>query len=242
MVGNLFKYLIKRKGLLAHPAAQVGVFFRTSDQQATPDAQVHFAPAASEEDAKGNLKTKPGTTATVCHLRPESRGCIHIRSSDPTQAPSIKANYLDTEHDRQSMVAAVRRVRDIFGAPAMDHFRDKEFKPGASTQTDEEILSYVRSEAESVYHPVGTCKMGEDNMAVVDERLRVHGIAALRVADASIMPTIVSGNTNAPAIMIAEKCADMVLQDAGIKVHPPEGIPAIAESQPTKKQAAVTTA
>jgi choline dehydrogenase len=221
MTGNLFKYLFRRRGLLAHPASQVGAFFRTSDDQATPDAQIHFAPAASETDSKGNMKTRPGTTATVCHLRPQSRGSVHIRSRDPAEAPAIHANYLDAEGDRRAIVAAVRRVRDIFAAPALDSFREKEILPGADARSDEEILSYVRATAESVYHPVGTCKMGSDELSVVDERLRVRGVEGLRVADASIMPTIVSGNTNAPAIMIAEKCADMLLQDAGVRVRTP---------------------
>jgi len=177
-------------------------------------AQVHFAPAASESDAKGNLKTAPGTTATVCQLRPESRGSVHIRSGNPESAPSIKANYLAIEGDCNMMVAALRKVRDIFNAPALDKYREAEFKPGAKIESDEEILEHIRATAESVYHPVGSCKMGKDKMAVVDARLRVRGIDSLRVADASIMPNIISGNTNAPAIMIAEKCADMILEDA----------------------------
>ncbi|RLQ21543.1 choline dehydrogenase [Seongchinamella sediminis] len=224
LIGNLVKYFTRGKGLLAHPAAQVGVFFRSSDAVTRPDAQVHFAPAASEPDAKGNLKPRPGTTATVCQLRPESRGSVHITSTDPAQHPSIRANYLDTETDRQTMIAAFRRVRDIFRAPALEKYLDQELVPGAQVQSDEEILAYIRAEAESVYHPVGSCRMGGDGESVVDARLRVHGVDGLRVADASIMPTIVSGNTNAPAIMIAEKCADMLLQDAGIHVTLPEGL------------------
>jgi choline dehydrogenase len=229
MIRNLFKYLFKRRGLLAHPAAQAGIFFRTSDAEATPDAQVHFAPAASEPDSKGNLKTTPGTTATVCHLRPQSRGSVHINSNDPRVYPNIRANYLEAEEDRRAMVSAVRKVRGIFAAPALDSYRGEEFLPGAGAETDEEILAYIRAEAESVYHPVGTCKMGSDEMAVVDERLRVRGVPGLRVADASIMPTITSGNTNAPAVMIAEKCADMILQDAGVRVHLPRGVSAEAQ-------------
>jgi choline dehydrogenase len=215
---------LKGAGLLAHPAAQVGVFFRTGEEADRPDAQVHFAPAASEPDKKGNLKPKPGTTATVCYLRPESRGSVHSRSTDPTVAPVIRANYLDTERDRTAIVTAVRRVRDIFQAHALDKYRGEEFRPGPQVRSDEQILDFVRAEAESVYHPVGTCKMGSDAMAVVDERLRVHGIKRLRVADASIMPRLISGNTNAPVVMIAEKCADMLLQDAGIHVAPPPGL------------------
>ena len=242
MVKNLLKYLFSRRGLLAHPASQVGAFFRTSEDQATPDAQIHFAPAASETDRRGNLKTAPGTTATVCHLQPESRGSVHIRSPDPTIAPAIRANYLDTENDRNAIVAAVRRVRAIFAAPALDHFRGEEILPGAAIQSDEEILSYVRAQAESVYHPVGTCKMGSDATAVVDDRLRVHGVRCLRVADASVMPIIVSGNTNAPAIMIAEKCADMLLQDAGTRVHLPGDTAHNAASKKTRTRKKATTA
>lgn len=224
LLKNLAKYFTTGKGLLAHPAAQIGVFFRSSDEVERPDAQIHFAPAASEPDKNGNLKTKPGTTATVCHLRPESRGSVHINSSDPMSYPTIRANYLDTEGDCKTMVAAFRRVREIFRAPALASNLGKEFAPGEQVQSDEEILSYIRAEAESVYHPVGTCKMGTDDMAVVDERLRVRGLEGLRVADASIMPRIISGNTHAPAVMVAEKCADMLLQDAGITVTLPEGL------------------
>lgn len=224
MLKNIFKFFFGRKGLLTHPAAQAGVFFRSNEAEKTPNAQIHFAPAASESDSQGNLKTAPGTTATVCHLRPESRGSVHIRSTDPTVYPNIRAMYLSTEGDRNAMIGAVKRVREIFMAPALDSYRGNEFRPGNEVQSDEDILEYIRNEAESVYHPVGTCKMGRDDMAVVDERLRVHGIESLRVADASIMPTITSGNTNAPAIMIAEKCADMLLEDAGVQITLPRGL------------------
>ena len=214
LVKNIFNFLFRRHGLLTHPAAQAGVFFRTDEEQTRPMAQIHFAPAASEQDAKGNLKTAPGTTATVCQLRPESRGSVHIHCDKPDTHPSIKANYLSSDNDCKTLIAAVRRVRDIFNAPALDKYRGAEIKPGAQVQSDEEILQYIRANAESVYHPVGTCKMGNDEMAVVDDRLRVQGIQNLRVADASIMPNIISGNTNAAAIMIAEKGADMILEDA----------------------------
>ena len=171
-------------------------------------------------------------------MRPESRGAVHICSSNPQAHPRIHANYLNTENDRSAIVAAVRGVRDIFAAAALDKYRGEELKPGAQTQSEEDILAYVRAEAESVYHPVGTCKMGSDDLAVVDERLRVHGVKALRVADASIMPTVTSGNTNAPAIMIAEKCADMLLQDAGIKITLPEGL----STKPKRKRKKTPTA
>ena len=138
------------------------------------------------------------------------------------------------------MIAAVRKVREMFGAPALDRYRGEELQPGHGAQSDEEILSYVRAHGESVYHPVGTCKMGHDDMAVVDDRLRVHGVEGLRVADASIMPRVPSGNTNAPAVMIAEKCADMLLQDAGIKITLPEAGEQAAGNETPERQTAVT--
>ncbi len=237
MLDNLARYATRGGGLLAHPAAQVGVFFRSSEDVSRPDAQIHFAPAASETDSAGNMKTCPGTTATVCNLRPLSRGRLHIRCTDPNIAPSIQANYLAEEADAQMLVNAVRRVREFFAAPALDRYRGKEFLPGSACESDEAILAYIRREAESVYHPVGTCRMGSDPESVVDERLRVRGVAGLRVADASVMPTIVSGNTNAPAIMIAEKCADMLLEDAGVPVaggfaRPP----AVAAGEPASRR------
>jgi choline dehydrogenase len=242
LIKNLFKYFTKGTGLLAHPAAQVGVFFRSSDDADRPDAQIHFAPAASEPDSKGNLKPKPGTTATVCFLRPESRGSVHIRSKDPLAYPAVRANYLDTEGDRKSIVDAFRKVREIFTAPALNKYLGEEFMPGPLTQSDAQILDYVRAEAESVYHPVGTCKMGSDKMAVVDERLRVHGVEYLRIADASVMPNIISGNTNATAIMIAEKCADMLLQDADVRTTLPEGLSEKPKLKKRKKKATAATA
>ena len=219
LVGNIVKYLVSGRGLLAHPASQVGAFFRTSAAQERPDAQIHFTPAAGETDASGVMKTRPGTTATVCQLRPSSRGSVHIRSGLPEMAPAIIARYLDTEHDRQTIVAAVRKVREIFAAATFDGFRDHEYRPGQTVQSDAQILAYIAEIAESVYHPVGTCKMGSDPLSVVDERLCVRGVDGLRVVDASVMPTIVSGNTNAPTIMIAEKAADMILEDAGVLTH-----------------------
>ena len=179
-----------------------------------------------------------GTTATVCHLKPESRGSVHIKSSDPAQAPAIHANYLNEESDRTAMIAAVRKVRQMFGAPALDRYRTQELQPGPAAQSDEEILSFIRAHGESVYHPVGTCKMGNDDMAVVDDRLRVRGVEGLRVADASVMPRVPAGNTHAPTVMIAEKCADMLLQDAGIKVHTPQ-VASKAQEKTTRRKTKV---
>mgnify|MGYP000002865452 FL=1 len=211
MLGNLFKLLFKGSGMLAHPASQVGVFFRTSDEVDRPDAQIHFTPAAGEQDDKGRMLTVPGTTATVCYLRPKSRGHVHIRSADPMEAPAFLHNYLAEEEDRQKMIAAVRKTRAIFEAPIFEPWRREELVPGPEVQSDEAILEFIRNTGESVYHPVGTCKMGDDEMAVVDQHLKVHGIEGLRVADASVMPTIISGNTNATAVLIGERCADFIL-------------------------------
>jgi len=213
-VGNLVRYLVKHNGLLAHPASQVGAFFRTSPEVTQPDAQIHFAPAAGEYNEKGNMVPVPGTTATVCHLRPESRGSVHVRSSDASIYPMIRANYLATTEDRKRAVLAVKRTREIFASKVFDPYRVGEMEPGPSVTTDEQLLEFIRNSGNSVYHPVGTCKMGHDETAVVDDQLRVHGIEGLRIADASIMPTILSANTHATCIAIAEKCADMILADA----------------------------
>lgn len=213
MVANLAKFFIKRSGLLAHPAAQAGAFFRCDEESTNADAQIHFAPAAGEYNSKGNMVTVPGTTATVCYLNPTSRGSIHIVKNDPGAYPAIKANYLDTDNDRKKLISALRKTRSIFKTQTMDNYRGDEVLPGAEIQSDEQILEYIRNHAESVYHPVGSCKMGNDKMAVVDDQLKVHGIEGLRIADCSIMPTILSGNTHAAAVMIAEKCAEMILND-----------------------------
>ena len=213
-IKNIVNYLIRRKGLLAHPAAQAGAFLKTTNKETRPNAQIHFAPAAGEEDAKGNIKTISGTTATVCCLQPQSRGSVHIISGDSTVYPAIKANYLATKKDQQDMVDAVKKTRTIFESSVMDRYREEEILPGPQCQSDEEILEYVRAQGNSVYHPVGTCKMGTDDQAVVDPKLKVIGIKNLRVADASVMPIILSGNTNAGAVMIAQRCCEFILQDA----------------------------
>jgi choline dehydrogenase len=213
-IKNIVNFLIKRNGLLVHPASEAGAFFKTTDNQPRANAQIHFAPAAGEEDNKGNIKTVPGTTATVCCLQPESRGSVHIKSGDSHVYPAIKANYLDTKKDQRNIIDALNRTRAIFKSKVMNRYRDEEVLPGRQCQTDEEVLEYIRAEGNSVYHPVGTCKMGSDNMAVVDPTLKVIGIKNLRVADASVMPIIPSGNTNAGTVMIAERCSEFILRDA----------------------------
>jgi choline dehydrogenase len=144
-------------------------------------------------------------------LRSESLGSIHVKSADPSEAPAIKFNFLSSQHDRDGLLAAMRKGRELMTTAPVAEMTGEEIAPGIDKQTDEELLEWVRHNAETTYHPVGTCKMGSDPMAVVDAQLRVHGIEGLRIADASIMPTLTSGNTNAPSIMIGEKCAAMIL-------------------------------
>ena len=154
-------------------------------------------------------------TCSVCQLRPESTGSIHIQSADPAAPPAIRPNFLSEEVDRAALVEGMRIARRVVAAPSLGHYAAHELYPGDGVQSDDDILEFCRRTGGTVYHPVGTCKMGRDPNAVVDDRLRVHGVQGLRVADASIMPTLVSGNTNAPTIMIGEKAADMILEDAG---------------------------
>jgi choline dehydrogenase len=213
MLGNLLRYALRREGLLVHPACQAGAFLRSTPDVPRPDAQIHYTPAAGRPNAQGAMTTVPGTTATVCNLRPSSRGSVHVRSHAPDTRPAIRANYLSTARDRQVMVEAVKRVREIFASPVFDPFRDEEMRPGRHCRSDAEILAFVRREAQSVYHPVGTCRMGHDEAAVVDARLRVHGLEGLRIADASVIPEIISGNTNALCCVIGEKAADMLIED-----------------------------
>jgi choline dehydrogenase len=150
-------------------------------------------------------------------LRSESTGSIHIKSKNPAEPPAIRFNFLSSEHDRTGLLAAIRKGRELMATSPLKKVTGEEIAPGAAVQSDAEMLEWVRNNAETTYHPVGTCKMGPDPMAVVDRELRVHGIEGLRVADASIMPTLTSGNTNAPSIMIGEKCAEMVQAAAAVR-------------------------
>jgi len=216
-IKNIVRYFGSRSGLLALPAAQVGVFMKTSDNLPTPNAQIHFAAAAGTYNNKGDMVPTPGVTASVCLLRPTSRGSVHCQTTNPLDHPEIRANYLQTEEDVADMLSALKKTRQIFATPLLDEFGCTEETPGAHLQSDEQLIEYLRQYSVSVYHPVGTCKMGADPMAVVDDRLRVHGIANLRVSDASIMPNLISGNTHSCCVVIGDKCADMVIQDQLLK-------------------------
>ena len=209
---NGLKYVLFRSGAMTIGAGQVGIFARTRPELETPDVQYHYIPFAASAPGEGLLPFS-AFTFSVCQLRPESRGTVHIRSGDPGRPPAIQPNYLDSETDRRAAIDGVGLGRKICASEAIRPLIKEEHLPGPAVQSDDEILDHCRHNGVTIFHPVGTCKMGpaSDRGAVVDEKLRVHGIGGLRVADCAIMPTLVSGNTNAAAIMIGEKVADMVL-------------------------------
>ena len=207
------QWLLTGTGPLGIGINQGGLFTRIMPGSKTPDIQFHFG-SLSADMAGGEPHPWPGCTFSVCQLRPESRGVVEIKSTDPMEAPSMRPNYLSAETDRLCAVAAIRYARKLASTEALKPYLVSEYKPGASVASDEEILDFAREYGATIFHPVGTCKMGSDPMAVTDARLRVHGMQGLRVVDCSIMPTLTSGNTHAPAVMIAEKASDMILEDA----------------------------
>lgn len=202
-----------RRGPLTIAAGTSGAFFKTSPRLASPDIQIHFIPFSTDKMGE-KLHPFSGFTASVCQLRPESRGTLRIKSGDPAQPPEIRINYLATETDRRAFIDGIGILRGILAKPALKQYVTEEVYPGAKVVSDDEILEFCRQTGSTVYHPTSTCRMGNDPLAVVDQRLKVRGIEGLRVVDASIMPDLMSGNTNAPTIMIAEKASDMILEDA----------------------------
>ncbi len=215
LVHQAMRYALFRKGMLAMVGAPMRAFVRSREGLEAPDLLLGWVPMLTVPGPRGpRISRQSGVTCYAHPMRPESKGHIHIGSADPRRPPAINFNFLSSPIDAELTVRAIRIARSIMTAPAMAPLQVTEAAPGADRTTDDEILDWVKGAAETTYHPVGTCKMGADAMAVVDAELRVHGIEGLRVADASIMPTLTSGNTNAPSIMIGEKAADMVLKGA----------------------------
>ena len=212
------KYALWGEGFLARTAVPIRMYFRTRPGLEAPDATISVLPFLYEMvKQERRIAKRRGITMNVNVLRSESTGSVHVTSADPAAPPAIRFNFLATQNDRDGLLAAIRKGRELMAASPLREITGEEIAPGQHLQSDAELLEWVRNTAETTYHPVGTCKMGPDSMAVVDHELRVHGIAGLRVADASIMPTLTSGNTNAPCIMIGEKCAEMILRAARTK-------------------------
>jgi choline dehydrogenase len=207
------RYMVFRDGPLSIGAGYAGGFFKTDPSLPTPDVQIHFILFTADSVGQ-KLHPFPGFLASVCQLRPRSRGFVHIKSADPAAAPAIHMRYLSDPFDQDVTVAGMKLLRKIMSQPAIGRFIDEELVPGAQVQSDADMLAVARDKGTTVFHPTSTCRMGPDATAVVDERLRVKGIDRLRVIDGSIMPALVSGNTNAAVIMIAEKGAAMLLEDA----------------------------
>lgn len=206
------KYLLKRTGILSSNVAESGGFVKSRPEEAIPDIQFHMSNARLDNHGLDLTFSVPyGYSGHVCVLRPKSRGSVTLRDANPATPAKIDPNLLGHPEDMECMVRGVKILRDIFKQKAFDPWRKNELYPGKDVQSDEEIRDFIRKKADNIYHPVGTCKMGHDDMAVVDDKLKVHGLEGLHVVDASIMPTLVGGNTTAPALMIAEKAADIML-------------------------------
>ncbi len=209
------EYLLFRSGPLSMAPSTLGAFAKSDPSRDTPNLEYHVQPLSLDRFGEP-LHPFPAITPSVCNLRPTSRGHVRIRSADPRDKPEIRPNYLSTEEDRRVAADALRLTRRIMAAPALAPHRPREYRPGSGVVEEEELVAAAGEIATTIFHPVSTCRMGpeDDRMAVVDPRLRLHGMSGLRIVDASVMPRITSGNTNAPTIMIAEKASDMILEDA----------------------------
>jgi len=211
---EIARWLTTGRGALTFGVSSAQAFARSRPGLASPDIQLLFSPASYDQNKFGALEREPGMTIAVSIARPQSRGAIMAKSPDPFERPSLKPNYLSVAGDMRVALAGIALARRVFAAPALVQHSLKEITPGLGVAGEPEIADYVRAQGTTIYHIVGTCKMGEDPMAVVDSRLKVRGLAGLRVIDASVMPTVTTANTNAPTIMIAEKGAAMILEDA----------------------------
>ena len=208
--GMALEYALRRTGPLTMPPSQLGAFAKSGPEQPWANIEWHVQPLSLDQFG-APLHPFDAITPSVCNLRPSSRGHVRIKSAAPDAAPAIAPNYLATQADRQVAMAGLRFTRRIMAAPALARFQPREWKPGLQARTDAELREAAAALGTTIFHPVGTCRMGRDDMAVVDDRLRVRGLRNLRVIDASIMPRITSGNTNAPTVMIAEKGAAFIL-------------------------------
>jgi choline dehydrogenase len=216
-LGTGLSYMLMGKGMGRQQFLESGAFLKSRPDLDRPDLQIHGVLAIMQDHGK-TLIEKDGFTLHVCQLRPESRGAVGLRSADPFDDPTILGNYLAADEDRRALREGVRMAREVAAQAALDPYRDAEYAPGADVRADADLDAWIRAKSETIYHPVGTCRMGAagDAMAVVDDQLRVQGIAGLRVVDASVMPTLVGGNTNAPTIMVAERAADMIMGKAAL--------------------------
>ncbi|MCY4550306.1 MAG: GMC family oxidoreductase [Defluviicoccus sp.] len=207
------KYVLFRSGPLSMAPSQLGVFTKSDPSRETANRQYHVQPLSLDRFGEP-LRRFPAFTASVCNLRPESRGTVALKSPDPREPPAIAPNYMSTPADRQTAVDAIRLTRRIVAAPSLEPYAPGEVLPGEERRSDEELAKAAGDIGTTIFHPVGTCRMGSDPQSVVSDRLKVHGTENLRVIDASVMPAVTSGNTNSPTIMIAEKGAAMTLEDA----------------------------
>ena len=212
--GMGLEYALRRSGPLSMAPSQLGIFAKSDPSLATADLEYHVQPLSTDRLGEP-LHRFPAVTVSICNLRPESRGSVHVAAPDQSLPPEIRPNYLSTAGDRMLAARSIRHVRRLMTQKAVSRFKPQEMLPGAEFETDEELIKRAGDIATTIFHPVGTCRMGSDSRAVVDARLRVHGLSGLRIVDASVMPAIVSGNTNSPVIMIAEKAADMIRADRG---------------------------
>ncbi|MFT4148830.1 MAG: GMC family oxidoreductase N-terminal domain-containing protein [Paracoccaceae bacterium] len=207
------EYLLNRSGPMAMAPSQLGLFTRSGPDKATADLEFHVQPVSLDKFGDP-VHPFAAITASVCNLRPDSRGSVHVTTPDPRSAPAIRPNYLSTETDREVAVRAIRLARHIAAQPAFARFHPEEYRPGPALQTRDELIRAAAEIGTTIFHPVGTCRMGADGGAVVDPRLRLRALGRLRIADASVMPRITSGNTNSPTLMIGEKAARMILEEA----------------------------
>ena len=211
LIKEIGRYLLTRRGFLTLPAAPIMGFLKTRPEVASPDIQFFMIPYALKDVKRRKPQPFPAMGISVCQLRPESLGSVHIRSADPYAEPAIRFNFMCERRDRDTMIDGVKMVRNIALQGPLDGIRGAELVPGPEVSSDEEIEHWIRTTSETAYHPIGTCRMGPNG--VVDDRLRVYGLEGVRVADASIFPTMPSGNTNAPSILVGEKCADLLRED-----------------------------